>query len=113
MSDSPTPHQPNHISTVRAHMLDQLRALRSAKPGHELDAEIRRAKGVSDIAQTIINSAKIEVEYLEATGQSSTPFLEVPPDQPYLTNGTGQHDTQRLPGDGNGITSITRHKIRG
>lgn len=104
--------QPNHISTVRAHMIEQLRALRTAKPGEELDAEIRRAKGVSDIAQTIINSARVEVEYLHKTGQQSTPFLEVPPDQPYLPN-AGQNDTQRLPGTGNGITGITRHTLRG
>ncbi len=102
----------NHISTVRAHMIDQLRALRAAKPGEELDAEIRRAKGVSDVAQTIINSAKVEVDYLQATGQASTPFLEVPPDAPYLPN-AGQSGTQRLPGPGNGITGITRHKLRG
>ena len=102
----------NHISTVRAHMLDQLRAIRAAKPGPELDAEIRRGKSVSDVAQTIINSAKVEVEYLTATGQGSTPFLEVPPDQPYLPGLTGS-DTQRLEGPGNGITSITRHKLRG
>lgn len=104
--------QTNHISTVRAHMIDQLRALRAAKPGEELDAEIRRAKAVSDVSQTIINSAKVEVDYLQATGQASTPFLEVPPDQPYLTN-AGQNDTQRLPGTGNGITGITRHTLRG
>ncbi|MGY8903728.1 MAG: hypothetical protein ACKVIH_04175 [Burkholderiales bacterium] len=96
-------------------MIDQLRALRSALPGADLDAEIRRAKGVSEITQTIINSAKVEVDYLQATGQASTPFLEVPPDQPYLTNTkvASNHETQHLPGDGNGITSITRHKLRG
>ena len=105
--------QPNHISTVRQHMIDQLRALRTAQPGEALDAEIRRAKGVSDIAQTIINSAKVEVDYLQATNQQSTPFLEVPPDQPYITNAGQSGDTKRTPGDGNGITAITRHTLRG
>lgn len=105
-------NESNHISTVRAHMLDQLRALRAAKPGVELDAEIRRSKSVSDVAQTIINSAKVEVDYLTATGQGSTPFLEVPPNAPYLPAPAGA-DTQRLEGPGNGITSITRHKLRG
>jgi quercetin dioxygenase-like cupin family protein len=37
------------------------------------------------VAQTVINSAKVEVEYLQKTGQISAPFLEVPPDAPYLT----------------------------
>lgn len=103
----------NHISTVRAHMIDQLRALRAALPGEALDAEIRRAKGVSDVAQTIINSAKVEVDYLQATGQASTPFLEVLPDVPYLEGPGNAEDTQRLAGPGNGITSIVRHKLRG
>lgn len=75
----------NHISTVRQHLLDQLAALRSATP-EALKDELARAKGVSELAQTITNTAKVEVDYLVATGQSSTPFLEVPPDTPYLRN---------------------------
>ena len=104
--------QPNHISTVRALMIEQIRAIRTAKQGDDLDAEIRRAKGISELSQTIINSAKVEVEYLAATGQASTPFLDVSPDAPYLP-GAGSHDTLRLPGGENGITSITRHKLKG
>ena len=102
----------NHISTVRAHMIDQLRAQGSAKTGEELDAEIRRAKGVSDVAQTIINSAKVEVDYLHAIGQGSAPFLEIPPDVSLEGPGNAE-DTKRLAGPGNGITSIVRHKLRG
>lgn len=106
--------QANHISTVRAHMIEQLRALRTAKPGEQLDAEIRRAKGVSDIAQTIINSAKVEVDYIQATGQNSTPFLEVPPDMAVAHLGSSPGDgLQVLPGNRNGINSITQHRMRG
>jgi hypothetical protein len=104
MSEKTESTQPNHISTVRQLMLDQLRALRSCERGDALADELRRAKGVSELSQTIINSAKVEVEYLNATGQSSTPFLEVPPDQPYITS---------APGPNNGITSITRHRLQG
>lgn len=99
--------QSNHISTVRQHMLDQLHDLRTAKPGEALDAEIRRAKGISDLAQTVINSAKVEVDYLQATGQPSTPFLEVSPDAPYITQGKPNGEPA------NGITSITKHRLRG
>lgn len=106
------PENTNHISTVRGHLIAQLAALRSAEPGDKLDAEIKRSKGMSELSQTIINSAKVEVEYLVATGQTETPFLEVPPDAPYLP-GAGSHDTKRFPGNANGIASITQHRLKG
>lgn len=96
-------NQVNHISTARQHLLDQLAALRSAPPD-QLSQELTRAKGVSELVQTLANTAKVEVDYLRATGQSSTPFLEVPPDAQYIT------DKAALP---NGITSITRHRMEG
>lgn len=94
----------NHISTVRQHLLDQMQALRAAANPEAVKTELERAKGISELAQVAVNTAKVEVDYLEATGQSSTPFLEVPPDQPYITNGGA------LP---NGIKSITRHRMAG
>lgn len=37
---------------------------------------IARAKAVSDIAQTLINTAKVEIDYIRATGgQAGTGFL--------------------------------------
>lgn len=102
---SQTPTEKNHIDTVRAHLIDQLQALREAPVGSQLDAEISRAKALSDVAQTIVNSAKVEVEYLQKTGQTSAPFLEAPPDEPYR-GATGKPE---LP---NGITSITRHRLK-
>lgn len=91
----------NHISTVRQHLLDQMQALRTAAP-ENIKQELDRAKGISELAQVAVNTAKVEVDYLIATEQTSTPFLEVPPDEPYL----------KLDG-GNGITSITRHRLQG
>jgi hypothetical protein len=102
----------NHISTVRGHLIAQLAALKAAVPGDTLDAEIKRSKGMSELSQTIINSAKVEVEYLAATGQQSAPFLEVAPDAPHLS-GANTHQVKRLPGDSNGITSITQHRLKG
>lgn len=88
----------NHISTVRQHLLDQMAALRSATP-EAVKVELERAKGISELAQVAVNTAKVEVDYLVATNQESSTFLELPPDQKYITEG--------LP---NGITSITRHR---
>lgn len=69
----------NHINSVRQHLLDQLSALRNASTPEALKDELARSKGVSELAQTITNTAKVEVDYLVATGQTSTPFLEAPP----------------------------------
>lgn len=49
----------NHINTVRALMLEQLRALRTAPAGTELAEELKRSKGVSELSQTIINSVTV------------------------------------------------------
>jgi hypothetical protein len=103
----------NHISTVRKHLLDQMRALRNATTPEDMEREIGRSKGISELAQAVVNTAKVEVDYLKATGQTSTPFLEVPPDQLYIGAGGGTHDVTRLPAPGNGITSITRHRMKG
>jgi hypothetical protein len=91
----------NHISTVRQALLDTIKDLRD--PNKPMD--IGRARAISEVAQTIINSAKVEVDYLRATKQASTPFLEVPPDEPYLKI------TKPPEGHNNGIVSITRHKM--
>jgi hypothetical protein len=94
----------NHIDTVRLHLLDQMQALRSAKP-EEVKTEVERAKAISELAQVAVNTAKVEVDYLVATEQTTAPFLEAPPDEPYRTT--------RIEGPANGITSITRHKLQG
>lgn len=112
MNDEETPGEINHISTVRRHLLDQMRALRAAGTPEEMRTEIERSKGVSELAQAVVNTAKVEVDYLKATGQQSTPFLEVPPDRPYLPDAS-QSATTRLAGPGNGINSIVQHRLRG
>lgn len=75
----PTPAELDHISTLRRHMLDQLRALRTAPKGEELSLEIRRAKAVSEVAQTLINAARVEVDYVNAVrGAAESAFLQEP-----------------------------------
>lgn len=69
----------NHISNVRRIMIEQLQALRNAATSDALDIELKRSKAVSDLSQTLINSAKVEVEYLIATDQMQAGFLEEPP----------------------------------
>ncbi len=92
----------NHISTVRQHLLDTLADLRNK----DNPMDIERARAVADVANVIVKTAKVEVDYLKATNQTHTPFLEVPPDDQFRTI----TDPEELP---NGISSITRHRLAG
>lgn len=93
----------NHISTVRQHLLDTLADLRDPANAMSVD----RARAIGQIASVLVDTARVEVDYLKATGQASTPFLEVPPDQ-IAGPATTQH-----PGNIQGIASITRHRLLG
>lgn len=55
-------------------LFDTLEGLRNKdKP-----MEIERAKAISDVAQVIINSAKVEVEHLKVAGGKGTGFIKEP-----------------------------------
>ncbi len=87
----------NNIEGLRAHLFETLAALKDKNN----PMDIERAKAVSEVAQVIINSAKVEVEYAKATGAVGSQFLEMAP----VIAPPGA-----LPP---GITGITRHVIRG
>lgn len=72
-----TPAAPNNdMGELRSHLFDTLRALKAKT----IDAE--QARAVNDTAQTIINSAKVEVDYLKATGQTDGSELFTPKAKP-------------------------------
>ncbi|WP_346839781.1 hypothetical protein [Microbulbifer sp. SAOS-129_SWC] len=54
----------NKIEDLRNHLFATLEALQDEENPMDLD----RAKAISDTAQTIINSAKVEVDFIKATG---------------------------------------------
>jgi hypothetical protein len=65
-----------HISDVRALLIEQLRVLKSA-PMDKVGEEIKRARSMSELAQVIVNSAKVEVDYIQAVkGASESTFLQ-------------------------------------
>lgn len=68
----------NSIADLRKHLFDTIDALK------DKDMPIDRAKAIAEVAQTIINSAKVEVDFMRARGdrQSATGF--VPQETPAL-----------------------------
>jgi hypothetical protein len=80
----------NKLSDVRNHLFETLEALKD----DEKPMDIGRAKAIRDVAQTIINSAKVEVDFLEATGEMpSDEFFgkgRLRPATPQLGNGVAK-----------------------
>ena len=70
----------NHMSSVRAMLIEQMRALRSAPPD-QLATEAERARSVALVANAITSAARIEVEYVRTCPDPDTPvaFLQPKP----------------------------------
>lgn len=62
----------NSIEDLRNHLFETIESLKD----EENPMDIERAKTIADVGQTIINSAKVEVDFLRHTGRdTATPFL--------------------------------------
>ena len=60
----------NNITELRKVLFETLRDLKNGNIKKE------DAKAISEVAQTIINSAKVEVDYARHTGRKTTGFLQ-------------------------------------
>jgi len=87
----------NTIDQLREHLFETLKALRD--PVNPMD--VARAKTIADVAQVVINSAKVEVEHMKVLPGSGTGFIP----EAIKTEGN-----KTLP---SGITGVTRHRIAG
>lgn len=56
----------NKIEDLRNHLFATLEALQD----EDSPMEIERAKAIASVAQVIVSSAKIEVDFIRATGRS-------------------------------------------
>jgi len=65
-----------NINDLRNSMFDALQLLKEGK------ITVQEAKAMSDIGQTIINSAKIEVDYIKAAGDGHSEFIQGPEELP-------------------------------
>jgi hypothetical protein len=66
----------NKINDLRDHLFETIEALKDP----EKPMQLERARAISEVAQTIINSAKVEVELLKAVSGSrvGTAFFNLP-----------------------------------
>ena len=63
----------NKISDLRNHLFETLERLKD--PELNLDTEIQRAKAIKEVGSVIIDSAKVEVDLLNAVGGKGTGFI--------------------------------------
>lgn len=61
----------NKIDDLRNHLFATLEALRD----EDKPMDLERAKVIAAVAQTVINSAKVECDYLEITGGKGSGFI--------------------------------------
>lgn len=56
----------NKIEDLRNHLFATLEALQDPEKPMEID----RARAISDVAKVIVDSARVEVEFVKATGET-------------------------------------------
>lgn len=74
-----------NVNDLREHLFETLKALRDEKNPMDLE----RAKTISTVAQTIINSAKVECDFIEAAGIKGSGFIPDENRAPQLRKLTG------------------------
>lgn len=87
-----------------SHKIEDLRAalfatLQGVKDG---SVDLDKARAINEIGKTLVDTAKVEVAYLQTTGGGESAFIDSAVGAANLPEG--------LP---NGITAITRHRLQG
>ena len=75
-----------HITDLRQHLMATLANLRDRENPMEPD----RARAIAQVAGVLVDTARVEVDYLKATGQDRSLFLEQPPDVRPLPRADGE-----------------------
>lgn len=75
------------ITDMREHLMETLAALRN----RENPMDVERARAVAQVAGVLVDSAKVEVDYIKATGASGDSLFISPlnSDPDRLLNGAG------------------------
>jgi hypothetical protein len=89
----------NDITELRTHLFDALRGLK------DKTLDIDRAKAIVDMSQTIINTSKVEVEFLKVAGGTGSGFIPLTAPKPAAGDSSL---VEQRPG-----LRVTQHKLRG
>jgi hypothetical protein len=81
----------HELGDLRELMFDQMKRL--ADPNCDLEKELKRSTAIVDVGKTLIDSAKVEVEFVKATNSIGSGFI--PNRKSVNENGNG-----KLLGDG-------------
>lgn len=84
------------INDLRETLFATLEAVKSGS------MDLDKARAINELGKTITDTAKVEVEYLKATGGGESSFIDTAVGSDNLPHG--------LP---NGIVGITRHRLQG
>lgn len=71
------------IEDLRDDMMDVIRGVKNGT------IDIEKAKAIADVGQVIINSAKVEVEFMKTTGGTGSGFMENTGRRPALKSVAG------------------------
>ena len=91
-----------HITQVRQSLLDTLADLRNRENPMDVD----RARAVSQVASVLVDTAKVEIDYIKATGADRSDFLEPAPTAPQIPQSSG-------PSAHNPFPVSARHRLNG
>lgn len=83
------------ITALRQHLFNTLQGVKDGK------IDIETAKAINEIGKTLVDTARVEVDFLRATGGEESTFLKPKP---------GADVTE--PGLPPGITGVTVHRLR-
>lgn len=92
-----------HMSQLREHLMGTLNSLRDRDNPMEPD----RARAVAQVASVLVDTAKVEVDYIRATGADRSDFLEVPPGMSALPAPNG------VPAAHNPFPVSKQHRLEG
>ena len=76
----------SNITELRAHLMATLASLRDRDNPMEPD----RARAIAQVAGVLVDTARVEIDYLKATGQDESRFLDTTGDERALPDATRQ-----------------------
>ena len=91
-----------HITQMRQSLMDTLADLRNRQQPMDID----RARAVATVAAQLIDSARVENEYIKLTGQTISSFIEGQPD-----DGVPRLSTSGVPSAHNPFPVSARNRL--